>query len=126
LLAVDAGATPQLQQLPGTQPSPSPSPSPTPTGTFSETIDPPPATYPSDAKIGPSCSVTVTNPDNTPLTVKVSYSDTLGNRTSNQQVCTDSTITAADAGAVCPPGNTGTFTVSVTGQPDQHFTVTFQ
>ena len=65
-------------------------------------------------------------PDQHPLTVKVSYSDTLGNSTSNTQVCTNSTITVPDAGAVCPPGNTGTFVISVTGQPDQVFHVTFQ
>jgi hypothetical protein len=100
--------------------------SPTPTGTFSENIDPPPATWPSDALTPPPCSVTVTNPTNTPLTVTVSYTDTLGNKTSSSDVCTNSTITVADGGAVCPPGNTGTFTVSVTGQPDQQFGVAFQ
>jgi hypothetical protein len=117
-----------LPPLPTTQPSPSPSPSPTPTptGTVSESITPPPATWPSDALIPPTCSVVVTNPTNTPLTVTVSYSDTLGNRTSQTEVCTNSTITVADGGAVCPPGQTGTFIVSVTGQPDQKFTVTFQ
>jgi hypothetical protein len=112
-----------LQPLPTTQPSTSPS---SPTGTFSETVNAPPATYPSDARTPPSCSVTVTNPDNTPRTVTVSYSDTLGNRTSQSDVCTNSTITVTDAGTVCPPGQSGTFVVSVTGQPDQKFTVNFQ
>jgi hypothetical protein len=112
-----------LQPLPTTQPTTT---QPAPTGTFSENITPPPATWPSDALTPPPCSVTVTNPTNTPLTVTVSYTDTLGNKTSSSDVCTNSTITVADGGAVCPPGNTGTFTVSVTGQPDQHFTVTFQ
>jgi hypothetical protein len=70
LLAFDADATPQLQPLPGTQPSPSPSrspsPSPTPTGSVTENPSAPPATWPSDAKSGPPCSVTVMNPTNTP------------------------------------------------------------
>jgi hypothetical protein len=41
-------------------------------------------------------------------------------------VCTNSTITVSDGAPVSAPGVTGTWTVSVTGQPDQTNTTTFQ
>jgi hypothetical protein len=106
-------------------PNPTPNPSPTPTGTFSESVDQAPATWPSDAKIGPGESVAVTNPTNTPLTVTVSGSGA-GYSTSQSDVCTNTTITVTDGAPVLAPGQTWTWKVSVTGQPDQTNTTTFQ
>jgi hypothetical protein len=124
-VAFVGGANAQLQALPGT-PTPSPSPSPTPTGTVGESINQAPATWPSDAKIGPWESVTVANPTNAPLTVTVSYQASDGSKSSNSDVCTSPTITVTTGAPVSAPGVTGTWTVSVTGQPDQTNTTTFQ
>jgi hypothetical protein len=106
--------------------NPTPSPPPTPAGTVGESIDKAPATWPSDAKIGPGESVTVTNPTNALLTVTVSYQASDGSSSSNTDVCTNSTITVATGAPVSAPGVTGYWTVSVTGQPDQTNTTTFQ
>jgi hypothetical protein len=94
-------------------------------GPVSENIDKAPSTWPSDAKIGPSESVTVTNTSNEPKTVTVSFQGD-GFSTSQTDVCTNNTITVSDGAPVLPAGHTGTFTVSVTGQPDQTNTVNYQ
>jgi hypothetical protein len=121
-----ANLKPVKTVTPTPTPPPNSTPTPTPTGPVSENIDKAPSTWPSDAKIGPAESVTVTNTSNSPVTVKVSFQGDDGSFTSNTDVCTNNTITVADGGAVLPPGHSGTFTVSVTGQPDQTNTVNYQ
>jgi hypothetical protein len=126
----NASHTPTSTQSPTSTPSPTPTPNPTPTptptGKVTENIDKAPAKWPSDAKIGPAESVTVTNPTNSPVTVTVSFQGDDGSHTSQSDVCTNNTITVTDGGSVLTPGCTGTFTVSVTGLPDQTTTVTYQ
>ncbi|HEY7330012.1 MAG TPA: hypothetical protein VH592_20420 [Gemmataceae bacterium] len=70
-------------------------------------------------------SVTVNNPGNSAVHVAIDYSCTDGSSASTSDDCTNGSITVPLEVDPSAAGNTGTWTVSVTGQPTQTNTTTW-
>jgi hypothetical protein len=93
-------------------------------GTVTESITNAPATASESGGVI-SQSVTVNNPSNAPVTVKVTYSATDGTGVSTSDTCTNGTITLPCGAPPSAPGVVGTWTTSVAGLPTQTNTTTW-
>ncbi|HEY7328266.1 MAG TPA: hypothetical protein VH592_11525 [Gemmataceae bacterium] len=116
--------------LPEPLPQPPPSssssstPSSPPAGSVSENITDAPKT--ASATGGPITeSVTVNNSTGSDVHMNIKYTSTDGSTASASDDCTNSTVTLPLQVNPSAAGNTGTWTVSVTGEPDQSNTTSY-
>ncbi len=104
-------------------PPPQGQPPSSPAGVTENITDAPGTASASGGKV--TESVTVNNPTNSDVKVKITYSSTDGSTASASDDCTNSSVTVSLPVNPSASGNTGTWTVTVTGEPDHTNTTTF-